>query len=478
MSNYLPFRERTREKLILRVVFFLLAAGIITLSYEGESLGAPGQPKESPFVRTDSRPRLLQKIELGDYGSKYARIGDLDGDGILDILFAQTRQPQEITCLTAIDRNGKILWQRGKPDIKNIFFTCDFPLQIHDWDRDGSNEVIYMPDAKNVLTILDGKTGKLIKQKKLEGGHDSLLFADFSGNGYAQDILIKDRYTNFWVYDKSLNLLWSKQNCNPGHYPMEYDFDGDGKDELLCGFTLYRHDGKVIWTANLPGHCDAVYIDDMDRDGRPEIALATCNGADAFLLDADGNTLFRKPTRHSQHAVIGKFRQDLPGKQVWFVDRGTVRNSSSGSYLYLYTKDGEELFCDKKANIWVTASVVINHWVEDSNQDFLGLYSRGWKPPGIWDGKGREIATFPLPEAILEKGTAPGGRDLYDDYYVQHIDCWGDAREEIICYNHKAVYIWTNGAPTDLPDANAGWKPTLKNQPARLYNTNFYPGRL
>jgi len=447
---------------------------------------AVAETKSPKSVRADSRPRLLQKIKLGDYGSKYVRIGDLDGDGILDLLFAQTTTPQRITCLTAIDRNGKVLWQYGKANPKNIFFTCDFPLQVYDWDRDGKNEVIYMPDENNLLTVLNGQTGDLIKQTKIEGGHDSLLFADFSGNGYAQDLLVKDRYKNFWVYDKNLNLLWSKHNCNTGHYPMEYDFDGDGKDELLCGFTLYRHDGKIIWrrllrsrNRNKPqGHNDAVYIDDMDGDGRAEIALATCDGGDAFLLDADGDTLFRKPLRHSQHTVIGKFRQDLPGKQVWFLDRGDVRSPDRTSHVYLYTKDGKELFCDKKANMWLAATVKIDHWVENPKENFLGLYSRGFEPPGIWDGKGREIATFPLPEAIDKKGAAPGGRDLYDDYYVQHIDCYGDAREEIICYNHRAVYIWTNGAPAKLPNADAGWKPTLKKQPARLYNTNFYPGRL
>jgi len=485
---------------------FMVSVAVFFLVVHVEA--AVVQTKNPQFVRADSRPRLLQKIELGDYGSKYARIGDLDGDGVVDFLFAQTRFPeaqeerQEISCLTAINRNGKILWQRGKPDLKNLYFTCDFPLQIHDWNRDGINEVVYMPDEKNVLTVLDGKTGKLMQEKKLEGGHDSLLFADFSGNGFAQDILIKDRYRNFWVYDKNLSLLWSKQNCNTGHYPMEYDFNGDGKDELLCGYNLYGHDGKILWNKNkdLPEHNDAIYIDDMDADGQAEIAIAT--SVDAVLLDADGKILFRQPMNHCQHALIGNFRPNLEGKQVWFIDRltnqtigdklslsedGPVNDSSGWLFkngkkcnpagISLYSKAGEKLVSDK-TNIWATAGVVIDHWVRNPKEDFLGLYSRGFDPPGIWDGHGREIATFPFPEAIVGKGAAPGGRDLYDDYYLQHVDCYGDEREEIICYNHKAVYIWTNSAPTNLPDATAGWKPTLKKQPARLYNTNFYPGRL
>ena len=209
-------------------------------------------PANSPaVVRSDSQPKLLRTIAFGSYGSKYVRLGDLDGDGALDLLLAQTTAPEGehkavITCLTAINLEGRVLWQVGKPDIRNIYFGSDFPVQIHDRDRDGFNEVLYIPDAKNVLTILDGKTGKTLKEVPLAGGHDSLLFADFSGNGHAQDMLVKDRYNSFWVYDKDFKLLWSKLNCNPGHYPMEADVDGDGRVELLCGYTLYDPKGKVL----------------------------------------------------------------------------------------------------------------------------------------------------------------------------------------------------------------------------------------
>ena len=49
-----------------------------------------------------------------------------------------------------------MLWRAGKPDPKNVYFGSDFPVQIFDIDHDGRNEVIYIPDEKNVLTILEG----------------------------------------------------------------------------------------------------------------------------------------------------------------------------------------------------------------------------------------------------------------------------------------------------------------------------------
>src|SRR6185369_1420773 len=110
-------------------------------------------------TRSDSIPRLVRKIEFGEYGSKVIRLGDLDGDGRVDLLLVQAKAPEGedktiITCLTAVTLDGEVLWQIGKPDLRNNYFAGDFPVQIHDLDRDGKVEVIYIPDEKNELHIV------------------------------------------------------------------------------------------------------------------------------------------------------------------------------------------------------------------------------------------------------------------------------------------------------------------------------------
>ncbi len=208
------------------------------------------------------------------------------------------------------------------------------------------------------------------------GGHDSLLFADFSGRGYAQELLVKDRYTSFWGYGADFQLLWSKLNVNPGHYPMNYDMDGDG---------------------------------------RAEIAIAT--SGDVVLLSDAGKVLFRKKMTHCQHALIGKFRPDLPGKQVCFIDRLNQKPGEPFRFsdVSVFTMSGERRWHNTE-NFWWMGGCVVDNWTGNPNENLVGLYSRGFDPPALVGGHGREVARFPFPAAIVERGTGPPGKDRYDDY--------------------------------------------------------------
>jgi hypothetical protein len=438
------------------------------------------QPAKAQTARPDSVPRLVRTIKFKDYGSTQIRFGDLNGDGVPDALLVQATEPDAkrqtvITCLTAIDLKGRVLWQVGKPSIRNQHRSSDLPVQIYDLDHDGQPEVIYIPDEKNVLTILDGRTGKVKKQVQLAGGHDSILFADFSGRGYAQEVVVKDRYTSFWVYDAAQNfkLLWSKVNVNTGYYPSAYDFNGDGKEGLLCGFTLYSSDGKELWNrADLPGRNNAAYIDDVNGDGRGEIAIATSQTA--ILLDAGGQTIFQKQMEGAQHIVIGKFRPDVPGKQVFVIGRDRRIGFAREAF---YSKEGELLWdnsgqSDIDKDGWITVGMVVDNWTGKPNENFVCLY-RNDAPPKLIDGRGRVIASFPLPSAIAEtesgaKRTAvprPDRPDYAHDSelaYAKHLDCYGDEREEILIFNHRGLSIYTNAA--------AWYKPYL-------YNDTGFPGR-
>ena len=111
------------------------------------------------------RPKLWKPFDTPRFGAgRNARFGDLDGDGVPEMLIAQNI-PRigdnfiQISCLTAVTFDGKVLWQLGRPDPRNGLLTADTPFQIHDIDGDGRNEVVMVKDFQ--LQVREGSTGRL-----------------------------------------------------------------------------------------------------------------------------------------------------------------------------------------------------------------------------------------------------------------------------------------------------------------------------
>ena len=100
----------------------------------------------------------------------------------------------QISCLTAVTLDGRVLWQLGRPDPRNGLLTSDTPFQIHDLDGDGRNEVVMVKDFK--LQVLEGRDGQgpqasvpmppalpdnRLKPYALTNG-DSLAFVNLAGS--------------------------------------------------------------------------------------------------------------------------------------------------------------------------------------------------------------------------------------------------------------------------------------------------------
>jgi hypothetical protein len=100
------------------------------------------------------KPKLWKKFDTPEFGAgRNVRFGDLDGDGVPDILIAQNIPRvqgdafDQISCLTAVTMDGKVLWQQGRPNSRNGLLTNDTPFQIHDIDGDGRNEIVVVRDS-------------------------------------------------------------------------------------------------------------------------------------------------------------------------------------------------------------------------------------------------------------------------------------------------------------------------------------------
>jgi rhamnogalacturonan endolyase len=390
------------------------------------------------------KPKLWKKFNTPKFGAgRNARFGDLDGDGRLDMLIAQNIPRvrgdafDHISCLTAIDFDGKLLWQSGRPDPRNGLLTNDTPFQIQDMDGDGRNEVVLVRDFK--LQILEGKTGKVLRSTwmpqappankerpyELNNG-DSLALFNLSGNKGRQDILVKDRYQNFWVFNRELKPLWQGQG-QTGHFPFPFDVDGDGRDEILIGYSMWDYTGRRLWTKDdeLKDHADGIAMGNFSGDPKAEPKVYASGSDEGFILfDRKGNILKHARIGHAQAPSVGKYRPDLPGLQYM-----TINFWRNPGIVSLFDHDGNLLIQEEPIH---TASPLLPvNWRGDGQE--FAMLSGNVREGGMIDGQLRRVVMFP--------------DDDHPDLAFYVADLTGDARDEIILWDQERVWIYTQDRP-------------------------------
>ncbi|MBS11545.1 MAG: hypothetical protein CME19_08080 [Gemmatimonadetes bacterium] len=408
------------------------------------------------------KPVLWKKISTPNYGvGRNLRFGDLTGNGTPNVLITQVMHHgpknsySECACLTAMDFDGKILWQSGEPDPWKDHLTNDVGVQIHDVDGDGKNEVVFCRDFEFV--ILDGATGE-VKHKAPTPESlpqadkfphilgDCLFFSDLSGNGHPKDIVIKDRYWHFWVLNENLEVQW-QHSIRTGHYPYAWDVDGDGHDELAFGHCLFDHDGTPLWNLEdkIEDHVDGVAIANFNapEDGDLTI-LHACSDSGMFLTDLDGNILKHHWIGHCQNPAVAKFKDDLPGLQMV-----SINFWGNQGILHFYDADGN-IYHDCEPNPFGSMCLPIN-WRGDGVEFFVHNPNVRWG--GMFDGWERPVVAFP--------------NDGHPDMCNAVLDITGDCRDEVVVWNQHEIWVYTQ---------DDGAKDGRLYQPVRnpLYNVSKY----
>jgi hypothetical protein len=383
------------------------------------------------------QPLLWKTINLRDFGAgRNIRFGHLTGDHRMYIVIAQCQRRitrdayARISCLTAIDLNGKVLWQMGEPNPEHAYLTADLPFQVCDVDGDGRDEIVMARDFK--LMILDGATGKvkkwvytpLLDRKGYPFDRvnvDSIRICDFSGKGRVSDILIKDRYQKLWAFDSELNFLWTYDApVNTGHFAYTKDLNGDGREEMYVGYDLISADGKLLWSLPIKvDHTDEIVIGKIDPD-RDEL-IGIVSGWEGFMLvDLNGNILVREIIGHAQRISVGNYRPDLPGLEIcvstYWGNQGII---------YLYDCHGKPLWSyESPGNGNVITPI---NWTGDGRD--LILLNGHIELGGLIDGSNRQVVRFP--------------DDGHPTLCAEAIDLTGDSRDEIVLWDEKMMYIYT-----------------------------------
>ncbi|HUU27942.1 MAG TPA: hypothetical protein VM123_09025 [archaeon] len=399
------------------------------------------------------RPRLWKKVDLRKLcvNGRQVRWGDLDGDGRLEFVIAQRRfgasglLRRYISGLTAMNLDGRILWQWGENDTIPELFATDLPFQICDLDHDGRAEVALSYDFK--FEVLDGMTGKTLysmpnpkhgpkhpdsfypedQYERLPAG--AFLFCDLTGAGTVGDFIIKDDYNNIWAYSRDLKPLWTA--ClNAGHYPYAHDIDSDGRDEVLQGYTLFDHDGKVIFDLGMQDHSDAGFMGELGDKCFPGMHAYFCAGDEGVIVaDLKGRVRYKEILGHAQRMAIGDFRPELPGCEV-------AQNTYWGEHnlITVHASDGRKLGEYQPHYIGSTLCAV--DWVGDGTA--LLLLSGDQKLGGMIDGYGRRVVRF----------TDPGHPVLCCDA----IDICGDRRDEVVLWDRDRMWIYTQDTNVPAPE--------------------------
>lgn len=417
--------------------------------------------------------KLLKKIDLKGCGTgRQLRFGHLLGNGEYQMVMAQCQKRVNrdaygtISCLTAFDLDGNILWQHGEPtdnhDIGTI--SADMPMQIYDIDGDGFDEVI---TAKNFeVLILDGRTGEVKKRAKTpfstpeEDGTiigvpdkiyafdrinpDGMRICNFRGLEKPRDILIKDRYCRVYALNDDLEVMWHFQSDkNTGHFPFAIDINGDGHDELLVGYNMLDCHGNKMWTMPVnEDHIDEIVPGRFESGPHKGTKFFACvAGKEGFLIsDFNGKLLKKDGIGHAQRVSLANYLPNRPGYEMVVVNFWGHQG-----IIYFYDSEGNQLWeMENELNGNLLTPV---NWTGDG-QDFI-LLNADIERGGMIDGNGIQVVKFP--------------DDGHPTMCAEAVNLYGDARDEIVTWDYDSMYIYTQDdapkddvyAPFKYPDYNA-----------------------
>lgn len=419
--------------------------------------------------------KLYKKIDLKNFGTgRQVRFGHLLGDDRWQIVLGQCQKRVDrdayahISCVTAIDLDGNIIWQLGEPSTSYAHgkISADLPLQVYDIDDDGFDEVITARNGE--ILVLDGRSGAVKKRAKTPFSDDDnstligvpyntyaferinpdgMRIANFSGKKRPSDILIKDRYCRVFALDNDLKVMWKfRSDKNTGHFPYAIDIDGDGKDELLCGYNMLNSDGTLRWTMPVEiDHIDEI-VPGRFMAGDNALYFAVVAGTQGFMIvDTNGKIKVRDYIGHAQRVSVGNYCPDKAGFEL------CVTNFwGHQGVVYFYDSTGKpmwELENEKNGNV-----ITPVNWKGDGSD--LILLNAHPTAGGLIDGTGTRAVLFP--------------DDGHPTMCAECIDIFGDTRDEIVVWDYHSMWIYTQA---DNPRKNV-YKPVKYPH----YNASNYRG--
>ncbi|MBU3666054.1 MAG: hypothetical protein FGM15_09305 [Chthoniobacterales bacterium] len=445
----------TRAGLILAAPFLLKAR---SLAAEPEKNPAPHDGNPLLFQVTDRRPNLIEAplvkpwktVPLNEpHGGSWVVTGDLDGDGEIELVSARDLSwwtgphdkggtPVHHACSVAVQKlDGTLLWTWGEPGKGERQAKNDVPCQVYDWNGDGKNEVVVIGSKE--LMIFEGATGKLLHSFPIPAfASDCVIAADLTGDGKADDFILKDRYFQMWGMRSDGKILWESPRTaliegpfHLGHRPTSVDVNGDGANEIFAGFFMLNPDGTRLWDAVgtnqkkvIGCHMDGSAI--IRTGSHPDdvrLAFTYCSGSGIGLVDG-----------------AGQIRAEVTGPHYESVKSGNIFPGRPAPHL------GVDIDRAPMAIDLFDANLVLLGRLNLDYGRFFGLVD--------WDGDGfDELANADNGGIYNHEGKKIAGLDLGGDKgrFIQVADLDGDGIRDLLVVGSRMdkVYLFKNhhGAP-------------------------------
>jgi len=441
------------------------ASGASVLYYRVRPVvnGREGAPSEWASVEPGAaatRAAMVIKPTV-QQGNMVPIFGDLDGDGLLDVVVRldngireMSRDPGVPVELEAFAHDGRALWRRPLVWHDHCFGNANnAPVVVYDLDGDGRAEVIARLQEGDAvyLAVLNGMNGRVLRKtawpemvsdfaKTSTRIHLSVAYLDGQHPALVTQTGLYENEV-FTAYDRDLKKLWEyrstmETNGSGSHHVDIADVDGDGRDEVFDGTTCLNPDGTLRWSIYRQ-HPDIVAIKDIlpERPGLEVFyAVESSVHAGAYVVDAKTGKIIWKVNREDDprwiHAHTGW------AADIWDGSRGIEllanRDGHDVKDLVLFSADGK---------------ILMNPFPQGlAPVTWLGNATRELMPrSGQWLGKfnGREVARIEGAAPNPGQGNCSMVADLVGDY-----------RDEIVCTGPApdggtAIFVYTNTAPLE-----------------------------
>jgi len=401
-------------------------------------------------IHLSEHPEMVRwkKFDTGEFGTNAnIRLGDLNGDGNKEIVFVRPdASGSRVGSVSVINLDGELLWQYGKLVNPDGCTGPELPVQVHDLDGDGSREVIFVKNGR--VYILEGRTGKQIKRTRIPvtGDYKSLIFGDLMGTGRDNCILLSDRENLLVALNEKGELIW-EQHTTSGSQPLVYDMDKDGRHEVLMGFSVINPEGELIYDvgAHIGDQCNGVSVYEMiDREQETPCLVYAAGDWGLMYYDFDGHLLKQNILGHVSHVGIAELDAESPGLEV-------IASNRWGSQGLAHVMDANGLV---RTSFQVESGVIrcqsVN-WKGDGEEFFIS--SADTLSGGLFDGAGQLSVAFPA-----------DGHPV--SFYLAR-DLTGDARDEIILWDTRELWIYTQ-------DDNPRMGSTYSPRRVPLYNHSMH----